>query len=642
MVAFKRFLQQESAKQNLAPQSRFVLVEWCSVALQYLAKRMNLWEDNGIELLICLARSLEAFLGSNAREKRVHSALVSSRRAVRSLLKNSHTCEQTVEDSVRALTSKGPTSQAGNAPLLGVIAGVASRLNTVRPMLAQHVSAYHGFYAREILASRTVLPSHIANGLRDFFVSFESRETFYDDIVPAVEKSLLRAPEVVLNNLVTPLVNALPSDIDLSEALRTKLLKSLLSNTKSANSSIRDGALTTFRSLVTRSHDEDTRTQVADELLANLKDSKSTDQRITLSSMLAEMIPTQATTEKVPISLLPIIPKETSETALSNEATALAQQVAQKLKLKQAIDSSITKLFLEGLRSKKTQLRRIWALQTASLLWYVRDMSENRPASEFAQSALDNLAPSWDESLSNPVIAATSGLAPVAHILACFWLRARHQPDAAIPFKALEKLSVKQQLKSIDQKQHLLLNPRVYTKLSADEDLFWFSRLLAMIAGQLEDTPEAISSSWAQAVIFSCVSSTLSPISRQNACSTLKDCCRRYPRAVPSTVIDGLWIWIRNLYEQERDSAAINSQTGSSQLWLIARSICAAQEDSPRDGSESVSRRMVDLVVLCRDPLISRVQWIDLSLKAGVDPRSLASSHSDDFIKQIKSHTNVR
>ena len=640
LVVLEKFLQNESSKLNIAPASRYVLLEWSAVALQHVSKSTDLWTHHGTQLVSQLAVCFEKFLASKPRENRIHSALVTTRRALRTLFKSPKIGEQAISTSIDTLTSKSASPKAGNAPLLGVIAGVAARLPSAKTTVQGRVADFHGFYVRELLGSRIVLPSHIANGMHDFFANFESAELLQRDILPAIEKALLRAPEVVLNDLITPLIGSLPRDIDLSEALRKQLLKPILASTKSSNTTIREGSLSAHRAIIGRCHSEEALIAVSDELLRALKDTKVTDQRVILTSMLAATLPSTSS-DKFTSGLGPVLPKETSEPALINEVNALGTQVEGRLSKNQAIDANTVKLYVDGLRNKKPSIRRIWALGVGNLLWPFFGTAQNEAALDLAQATLEALIPTWEETIANPIQSVQSGLAPASYVLLCFAMKQKFNKKTSNTIKSLEKVDITRQVEAIDTKQSVLINARVYTKISAPEDISWFLRVLATAAQQLPSVNEGSRLAWAQAMIFCIASTTFPPISRREALDCLRACVVQYSDDVPQIIIDGLWLWISNYLREERDSAALAAQTGLSRLWLIVRTLCVRRQASDDNAVVEISRQMVHLLVLCRLPLISRVDWISLCLRAGVDPHQVVSAHVDACVEQVKRHTNV-
>ncbi|KAL9082854.1 MAG: hypothetical protein Q9159_006144 [Coniocarpon cinnabarinum] len=636
------FLRRESLKKNIAPASRYVLLEWCALSLKNTSSRPQEWRDYGKDLIKTLSECFEKYLACKPRENRVHAAFVTTRRAIRSLLKNSAVQASALKDTIDYLTAKTSSATAEQAPLLGVVCGVASRLSDVQQEVKTRVPDVHAFYVREILGSKIPLPVHIANGLHDFFINFEDQESFGQDIVPALEKSLLRSPEIVLNDLITPLTRSLPSGIDISKALEKNLLKPLISATKSTNVNVREGALSAYKAIVRRCRDDDANAAVADELLRNLKDAKGTDQRIIIASLLASSLPTSASVPKVTLGLTPVVAKEGNEAALYEEAFALGRHVEEKLRKDEAVDATVIKAFTDGARHKKPSIRRIWALAAGEVLWELFNEGQNAAIFDFASSVFEALLPSFEETLANPVPSALNGLAVVAYVTYCFALQQRlfTQTDKAV--KALRKPEMLDQLQNADSKSSTILNPRVYSKLSTEVDVLWVMRALEISSQFLEGVSEAARLAWAHAFTYLIVASSVPPTSRQQAYKSLSQCSAHRPSIVPAAIVNGLWRWIPQVYAGERDTAAVSAQSGTSQLWLLLRAICSARNFESAVGPSKLSPQLVHLLVLCRRPLITRVQWIDLCLKAAVDPQTLVSENLKACIERIKEHCSER
>lgn len=224
-------IHDDSSKTAIAPGNAFVLIRWSSLLIQHAAKEKEQWEQWGLKAVAALTNALNTLLTSSSKGSTSATALRVSRRAIRTLLKGSFGPEA-VETCITTLTAKSPSPAPKNAIVLGIIAGVCKRVQDAASIVESKKSDYIAFYLRDILGSRVQLPQYIANGLHDFFASFISLEDLKKDVIPAVEKALLRAPEVVLNDLIGPVLLALPSEFDLSDILATNLTKPLLANIK--------------------------------------------------------------------------------------------------------------------------------------------------------------------------------------------------------------------------------------------------------------------------------------------------------------------------------------------------------------------------------------------------------------------------
>ncbi|KAF2147406.1 uncharacterized protein K452DRAFT_314567 [Aplosporella prunicola CBS 121167] len=643
-----KFLQNESAKSSVAPASFFSLSEWCSVLLQEFGAKDSLWSKYGIQVVTADAAILATCLGSASREGLKHSALVVTRRALRRVFKNEAIGKDAIHKSVATLTTKGPSPTARNAVFLGIIAGVCSRLPASEPVLAEKKSDYYAFYVRELIGSRTVLPKHITSGLHDFFSAFTTLEDLQKEIIPSVEKALLRAPEVVLNELIAPMFRSLPPTIDLSEVLQKNLLKPLLSSIKSTNATIRTGALTTFEALAARSANDDVLDKVADEVLNPLKQNKVTvaEQKSIHAQMLASLKPSEALAKKIPAGLAPVALKEPNEAAIAAETRAISKHLEHTLVGGATVEPTVADAFVKGLADKRLSVRKVWALRIGELLWSLSDEQTRQPSViSFVQAFLQKLLDIWQEVVANPIPAVQSGLVTVAYIATAFGLSKWASFEDDKINAALKKASIAKNALVADPKPSFLLNHRVYSKLAGEEDLTWGLRALASVTSNIAESTDmaAVEDAWSQAFLYFITASGVPASVRQEATQTLSQAYARYPARIAHIIVNGLWRWRRDVEVNEKDVAATVAKTGNNELYLALRAICLTPaEMSKLEGTVDdsvIHTQLIDLLVLARPMMLPRVSWIDTCLRTGTDPGSLVAKELDRCFQSIISAT---
>lgn len=648
-----KFLKSECLKTSIAHVNAFVLTDWCSVLLQEFATKPEEWTKWGLDIVIVDALVLETCLGSGdtRRAARIkESALVTTRRALRSLFKLQSSQEET-QKIISTLTNKSSTSLARNAIFLGVVAGVCARLPQAKPILERQKQVYYTFYIREIIGSRTSLPDHIADGLHDFFESFATLDELRKDVIPPIEKALLRAPEVVLNDLIAPMVRSLPTDLDLSEILSKNLLKPLMSNIKSTNPTIRAGARVTFESLASRSRDEGMMDKLADEILNPLKQSKVTaaDQRVLYAQMLSALHNSAPFSKKIPAGLVGVALKEANEAAIATEVSAICRHLRYGLVHDVPLDKSVSEAFVKGIGDKRIPVRRIWALGVGETLWGFNASQLRQPdVLAFSQFSLGKMVEIWPEVISNSLPAAQSGLVTVAYVLTALIISKFNNVEDPKLSAIKKKVSLRKEVLVTHPKPSFLLNHRVYSKLTAEDDMQWSIRALAAVASELvpgKDEP-GVGDAWSQAFIYSITAQGLPPRARQQAIKALSSAYAQQPVLIGKAIIDGLWHWYRMVELNDKDTAAATAKTGTSELYLAIQSICLTPEDSKKLNEyfdpEALRSQLIELLVLARPELVPRVSWIDLCLKARVDPGDLARKHFERCLKQIIDATTVR
>ncbi|KAI1254476.1 hypothetical protein MGN70_003880 [Eutypa lata] len=644
---FVTALRQESQKPGIAPSNAFVLVEWCSIFLIGLAGS-PLWDKFGLDIIHADAAALEKCLQPSSKSSVSKSALVVTRRGLRAAFWKGGLREKVIKDVVEALIAKGSQPSARNAVLLGVVAGVCSRHNQAKDVLVAKKSDYFTFFTREIIGSRTPIPEHMTNGLGDFFSDFVTSEDLEKNVIPPIEKGLLRAPEVVLA-IVTPLIGSLSKDIDLSKTLSSHLLKPLLSNVKSTNPAIRAGVLAVFKSASARSRDTKLLEQVSDEILNPLKSGKlaSADHRILHSEMLESVPLTNPVSIKVVTGLPPITAKEGNEGALNAEIRLLSQSVTQLLKDGSELPKPVVDAFVKGLADKKIPSRRLWLLQAGEILVSFAGSPElPKNVTQFADSIATPMSETWAEIIKNPAAAAQNGLIAGAYVFAVLSYQILANVDTTGVKAVLKKAAVPKESLVAEPKPSYLLNHRIYGRLSNEDDSRWFLRALAAVSDNIVKTSSDVQVAWSQALIYLVSSTSISPKIRKEGCETISKLYARNPHITSGIVINGLWQWIESSDLADKDSVAAHAKFDTNHLQAVLRSLCLTADEVTQFGVETrdqdvIEKQMCSLLVISRDDLIPRSSWIELCLRVGVDPGTLAKKYEEDLIQQVVEKTSA-
>lgn len=632
---FVEAIRDESQKPGIASSSAFVLVEWCSVLMEHLAGS-SAWQQFGTDILVAAVDALEKCLQPSSRSGVVRSAMTVNRRGIRKLLAPTQSRQQSLTGAVTALTAKSSQPVAKNAPILGVIAGVCAHQAALKPLLEAHKPRYYEFYTRELIGSRTVVPEHIASGLGDFFLDFATLDEIDKELVPAIEKGLLRAPEVVLG-VLEPLVNSLPGNFDLSQILAGKLLKPLLSNTKSSNPAIRSGSLTTFRAMVAHCSDLKTIDGVVDEIARGLASGKlaSPDHRILHAEML-EVVPlSEKSSNKISAALTAVAAKECNEAALAAETSALARACTKVLETGGELLKTVLESVTKGLAEKRPAARRLWLLRAGHILYALEDKEPAQGISAFAEAATPKLIANFDEVISNAASAAQNGLVVGAYILMALAPALHRRFAGSSIHAALAKAAIPIKAFSLAAKQAFLLNHRIYSKISAEEDLRWLCRALSSVAPELGGKTDGdVDLAWSEAFIFLLTATGVPPRVQQEAAQSISKLYAQDPTALSRLIIEGLWGSLEHDEAKEKDAKIERTN-----LVHVLRSICLEPGELARlraaIDDEVLEAQACELLVLSRPELVPRSSWIDICLRMAIDPGNLARKHLDDLLKEI-------
>lgn len=633
VVALVKGIRREAQKPVIAVSTSFALVEWCSLLMQKLAGS-PLWDQVAENVLLCGADSFERCLQPTSKHSVVHSATIVMRRGFRRLFDASKSQETVLAGAVKVLTAKGSQPSAKNAPLLGVIAGVCSRRDALRPLFASSKPQYYEFYTREIVSSKTAVPRHIAAGLRDFFYDFATLEDLEKEVVPTIEKGLLRAPEVILTGVLGPLVLSLPAGFDLSKILKERLMKHLLSSIKSSNAQVRTGAVSSFREIVSRSGDEKMLEGIVEEILAPLKGGKlsSADHRILHAEMLEGIHLPQTSAPIVASGIATIASKEGNEPALVAETSALARAISQILTQQGDIPKPVLDTLSKGLSDKKHASRKLWLLLVAHIL---RDMDKTEPSSgetSFVEAVVPKLVDNFNEVVTNPATSVQNGIMVGAYALTALAPALQTRFVSSSASEALSKASTSAEALAPSGKHFFLLNSRIYTKVGAEADLRWFVLALSSLSATLRNKAgEDLLRNWAEAFIYVIAGSDIPTRVQQQAITELTQLYTENPGLTSKTLIDGLWSVLQTS-TKDKDLKLIPEN-----LLGVLKSICLETDEGgssviPKEQRES---QACALLVLARPELVPRSSWIMLCLRMGIDPGTLALEHQDVLLKEV-------
>ncbi|RPA79656.1 ARM repeat-containing protein [Ascobolus immersus RN42] len=636
-------IKHESSKLGIAAANAFVLLEWLAELLPIIAKSPELFNAVSSDLIAAQSSLLDICMGNpQAKPSMRQQLLVITRRGLRGSFKLDN-CEDIIKTYVTTLTTKAANPTAKNTVLLGIVAGVAARIEKAKVALAGFKKDIYTFYTREILGSKVVLPSHIAGGLGDFFENFTTADEFATEVVPPLERSLLRAPEVILNDIFSPLIRSLPKDQDLSKPLEEKLLKQLLSSLKSTNPVIRNGGLSGFQTIISHCNNPTSISKIADEIINPIKTSKvpSADQRILQVTMALSLPEDEQLAAKIPLALAAVAAKEAHEGAAGAIIACLLKFVHVGLRSGQLPDKTVLDTITKGLQEKRLPIRRLWATKLGDQLW---EDNDNKTTVEFAEAVLPALSGSLKEVAANPIQAAQSGIISAAYVYTAYLTQKADTWDSA----SLKELAKKEDIRSLalaaTPKPSFLLNFKAYTKLTSEDDLKWFLRALTSFnGGSFKDA--AAAEMWAFGFFYLFSGQAVSPSVRKLTSSGLDLAYHANPKETGQTIIKGLWAWFTLIESGEKDCAPASGKVTNSLLANAIRAICPQGSAEDPELIPMLETQLVDLAVLMHHQLLAATGhpsgdlWINICQRSGVDPGDLVARNKDKLVDSIKEIT---
>ncbi|KAF8447085.1 armadillo-type protein [Kalaharituber pfeilii] len=634
-------IKAESSKPGIAVNNAFVLLEWTGDIFAQISKTIEEFELYSTDVISSQVNLLEICLGSlHGRQALKTQALVVTRRALRDTFRGDlH--EPIIRSMIENLVAKSAGPTAKNALLLGIISGVASRLEKPKQVLEALKKGIYSFYAREIIGSKTLLPPVIANALHDFFSAFATVEEFTSEIATPLEKALLRSPEVVLNDVVTPLINSLSKDIDLSEPLKDKLLKQLLSCIKSTNATIRSGAVSAFTAAIVRCNNVTTVDQMVDEILNPLKNGKipAADHRILHAQMLSVVPASKVLAQKIPSGLSTLIVKEPSEPVLAAISAAVSKHIAAGLDFGVDPEKPVVDALQKAIADKRPTVKRLWVLKIADLFWDIDQESPAEGTQNFVAVLLPDLFHVLNEVISNPLPAAQSGLATAAYAVSAISLRRFSRwPHPGIQ-ESMKNADIVKQCLATQPKLSFLLNLKVYSKLASDEDFIWAIRALVATAPHV-DYEGSYADAWAFAFLYTICAHNVAHTVRRKAADALSEVYLQRPEVIGKIIVNGIWQWLRKLEETAKDCTPAAAKTGGKFLKLAISGISLPIPDN----DELVKSQLVNLVVVTHHELLElgpSAEWITICQQTKVDLGDLVREQATRLVGEIKFYTAV-
>lgn len=616
--------------------SALVLLEWCSILLQVLRNDTETPLPLVLDIISLDARALETCLAAQPKPPVEKSALRVTRRGLRAVFSDT-SGDDAIKQSVQRLSSNAAIAQK-NAPFIGVISGVCARLQGKKTILESEKKNIIAFYVKELVGAKAPPPAHIANGMSDFFESFVTEADLTSELLPPLEKAILRSPEVVFSALVPSLFSSLPAEIDLSEILHSRLLKHLLSSMKSNNPVIRQGALQSFESLLFKSRSESLLLKVVGEVISPLKSQKVTspEHRAVYAQALSAVSPSDDISKDIVQGFLPVFARESNEVALEQGIRAFSKHLTHLLQSKAKINDDVVSSIVKGCSEKKITFRKSWQLNVGQAVWQVDSTTLASPEVEpFITRLLAKLKEMFKEVLSNPLPSAQNGALFTAYVYIAIFgrLSALETFDKA----AWEELVGQSMV--FQPKPSFLLNPRAYSKLASQAETQWAVRTLTVIpsAAKFGNADAQAKVAWGEAYIYAITAPGLHTSFRDESARTLSDVYKTDVGAMGRILTDALWAWTLAFRTGEKESAPVSAGPESQRfLHLVAKAICASPaSQSSEQTSADVKSQLIQLLLLARPELMLNVSWIDLCLRSGIDPGNLVRESPDDCLNQL-------
>jgi hypothetical protein len=211
-IAFNRVTLKANSAGNY-----FVLLDWVNYTVLLSSRDHEIVSKYLSELAVWQSTLLERCFAQTQKKSLKASAIRSTRASLRAIFqqKDDTWNVSAIESYIKILTTPKVSPFIGCLSL-GVAAGVCKRLrsDTPRKVVESSKSIIYDFFIKEIVGSRVSVPGHVmvwiyvvCADLKDefswFIEGFTTQDDFDKIVAPALERGILRSPELVLSGYNT-------------------------------------------------------------------------------------------------------------------------------------------------------------------------------------------------------------------------------------------------------------------------------------------------------------------------------------------------------------------------------------------------------------------------------------------------------
>ncbi|KAM3583875.1 translational activator of GCN4 [Umbelopsis sp. WA50703] len=633
---------------------RFTLLTWVNLLLSLTFKDTD--DIKSSENVSKLTKSQAILLSGLAEEKRKgirNSAFSDTRRCIR---QNASFIPALIDILVGDATTITPSYR--NTVLVGTVVDCALRLKGKKidgkAMVEQKKADLIQFYLQSVISSKTAVPTSAMVALNDFVRNNVTEADFEKNLMPVLEKMMLRAPELVLRDLA----HMMPAlSFDPSAVFAKKLVEPLLNHMRSTSASSRTDAVLLWQALCRICHDESHLSTICTNAGKVLTSGKVTswEHRVlvyqSLASLSASGLP--EVSQKAIEVYLTMVAKESNEQALSvaiqglgNHISVLTSSAEVLSKYHQAIDKSL-KSMATGLASTKALARKAWAMALGQIVVSAPQRGEH--LAPVLPPLLTALFSTFKKIADKPLAFKDGPLE--AYILIAI-VSGYISSWATVPANIATLLKNEKYPNSIlacNTKPSFFLLDRVYTKaITADEGRWFVLSLESVLTNTSLESLEknGAVNSVAQAIIWAITSQPEHSV-RREAYDATKRLAQKVPEKSSEIIRTGLNTWLRDIENQTKDSVAFTSLNSQDLIveekaYRLSRVLTAISSFDPSLDIVIKERELMKSFILSHHQYIvspnDKYNWITLLQRASVNPGSVVENHVDILREMISSN----
>ncbi|WBW74626.1 translation initiation regulator, HEAT repeat protein Gcn1 [Schizosaccharomyces osmophilus] len=615
---------------------------WVNCILSNLpSNEMKYWM---LEFLPIQSQFLNAVV-QNGKPAIVRSALQTTRRCYRSLFLSQL---NDLSSFIPFLLNETKTALVlpKALPLYGVILGTCyffQLSSAPRTLASENIDFLVKMIPQHVLAAKPALPSSSVEGFCYSIGLLLSLDKLSNDLLPSIEKALLRSPELVFAGILSSLaIGFSDSGKDASSILLSKLHDAFASNLKSSNATVRQNCFQTFSVLCKHAKDPKVLMDVALKLAFALKTNKvtSNEHRNLYIECLSHLSVEEVDSASLLKEVLPLFMK-VQESSFYHLAAVVIRNIKSLLLSNSSLDKSVYDFLSKSLDKPAAYERQHWILVLADLVW---DLQANKSSQlELTNFYLEHLNKSSQAALSNSTIALQNGsiLAPVVYL--CLMNKKQTDEDITKLKFAGDLQTLLNGLVGSTNGESILFSSKITNKLTTDQAKLWWIRGLCTFASAYDkDLTDDLASSWFQSLInlFNFSGNQTSRV----AFEALRTAVLVNP-GLRKTICSQLW----NLHyqaESAKKDEKFDENSNKKLIQLLKSILLAISSDVSNVGSKELvdyDCYLIELLFLSF-AYVDQFDWIQLCQLSHRDPATLVTERVHDIVNYIETtlSTNVR
>lgn len=638
LFVFVKFVHHQANQPTMAITDYLTLLAWINSFSVHMSKiegtSTELTEINNLVvssqatlLSHCVESSHSKSRHPDQHRRRIYESIIST--TISSLVNTLSSRTDLFFDSFGSLLKS-----ASNTEILTFLGCVDLSLNALTPTTPSvspaFVSQFKGpildFFINTVLLSKLPPTTYSMDIFGSFVNDFITAQDL-SEIVPSIEKAILRSSENSFTIILPPFFKNLSSEISLDEILvSSKLLASILSGLKSTKEHVRIGAFNTMEAVLSH-FDQANQKNVelyVNEIFKTLKSTSSADIKALLINSLSLLYKHDVASDVV-TGLLPLVSKDQNEVSLASMLKVFTTYFLQLLSANSQSDivkKSVAQ-FKAGLSDKKLLLRKIWSVELAESLETV----DSDSVSTFLNELRPTLIKTLDEAQQSPLpTIANKGMASAYVTIAL-----SKDADSSLFINSLS---------SNGERPAILTDPRVYTKLSQYSEFKWALKALEASVSFVPELDETAKLNYASAWIYLISSKNVPYELRLLALDLLKSVFVTYGTLLSPLVIKGIYKILTD-YDSHGEDQVVGY------IFKQFAPLLSLLTQVPSD-IQLIKENLSQVLVIANHDLISiKSGWVGLAQRSGhnIDAGVLIEqNHSQiiDFIFELLHCSNTR